>query len=149
MFCFFFYIVKLQKFYVSSKISTFFIIKAKLYIEIRKQFVITYFFMFHNNYIINCNVNFISKKNSDCNLSIFNKYFFYFTMLFSPVSENVNQSIQLIFFIIIYFAHFKRAYSLLLLKIGKTVPHFLGVPPAVPPRVSPSTVSYSSYLHFY
>ncbi|XP_035227548.1 ralBP1-associated Eps domain-containing protein 1-like [Stegodyphus dumicola] len=34
-----------------------------------------------------------------------------------------------------------RSSSLDLNKLGKTVPHFLGVPPAVPPRVSPSTAT--------
>ncbi|XP_054712404.1 ralBP1-associated Eps domain-containing protein 1-like [Uloborus diversus] len=34
-----------------------------------------------------------------------------------------------------------RSSSLDLNKLGKTVPHFLGAPPAVPPRISPSTAT--------
>lgn len=34
-----------------------------------------------------------------------------------------------------------RSSSLDLNRLGKTVPHFLGVPPAVPPRMSPSTAT--------
>lgn len=45
------------------------------------------------------------------------------------------------FFSLMFVYIFKTTLYLFLLKIGKTVPHFLGAPPAVPPRVSPSTVS--------
>ncbi|XP_067142995.1 ralBP1-associated Eps domain-containing protein 1 isoform X2 [Centruroides vittatus] len=39
-----------------------------------------------------------------------------------------------------------RSSSLDLNRLGKTVPHFLGVPPAVPPRMSPSTATPKKFI---